>query len=88
MWVALGVFLFSMLGLAASLSPAAKAARKQASRQRQDGEIPPGSYCTKHVIRKPMAPGGPERMVWVYGTHRTQGNQCDGGLHRRVSGWW
>lgn len=45
-------------------------------------------YCTKHVIRKSMIPGGPERLVWVYGSHRTQGNACDGPEHRRVTGWW
>jgi hypothetical protein len=52
------------------------------------GKANAAHYCTKHVIRKSMAPGGPERLVWVYGPHRTQGNQCDGPEHKRVSGWW
>jgi hypothetical protein len=46
-------------------------------------------YCTKHQIAKPI-PGGPEHLVWVYGPHRTTGNQCDGPEHRRAAlgGWW
>lgn len=45
-------------------------------------------YCTKHVLRQSMIPGGPERLVWQYGVHRTRGNACDGREHQRVSGWW
>lgn len=45
-------------------------------------------YCTKHVITKSMIPGGPDHLSWVYGPHRTPGNQCDGPEHRRKSGWW
>jgi hypothetical protein len=44
-------------------------------------------YCTKHVIRKGVM-GGPERLVWVYGAHRTPGNQCDGPEHRSASPYW
>lgn len=47
-----------------------------------------GQVCTKHVIRKSAIPGGPERLVWVYGVHRTQGNACDGAEHKRVGGIW
>jgi hypothetical protein len=65
----------SLLGFAASMSPAGRA--KQAER-----------YCTKHAIRRPFIPGGPERLVWVYGPHRTQGNACDGPEHRRVTAYW
>jgi hypothetical protein len=39
--------------------------------------------CTKHVIVKSMIPGGPDRLTWVYGPHRTPGNACDGPQHRR-----
>ncbi len=45
-------------------------------------------YCTKHVIRKPVIPGGPEHLAWVHGPHRTPGNACDGDEHRRRTGWW
>ena len=45
-------------------------------------------YCTKHVIRKSMIPGGPEQLVWLYGPHRSHGNACDGPEHMRKSGWW
>jgi hypothetical protein len=46
-----------------------------------------GDTCTKHQLVK-MIPGGPERLVWVYGVHRTKGNACDGATHQRGSGWW
>ncbi len=49
----------------------------------------PARYCTKHVIVKSMIPGGPERLVWVYGgVFRTPGNACDGPGRRRGTGWW
>ena len=41
-------------------------------------------YCTKHRVG--VSPwGGPDRMYWVYGTHRTPGNACDGPEHRRMT---
>jgi len=45
-------------------------------------------YCTKHVIVKSLIPGGPDRLSWVYGPHRTEGNACDGPEHHRKSGYW
>ena len=42
-------------------------------------------YCTKHQIVAGWA-GGPDRLVWVYGPHRTPGNACDGAEHRRSLG--
>jgi hypothetical protein len=44
-------------------------------------------YCTKHVIVQ-LGPGGPDQVRWVYGPHRTRGNDCDGPEHRRSSWWW
>lgn len=44
-------------------------------------------YCTKHVV-KVYVPGGPEHLTWVYGTHRTPGNACDGPCHRHVPWFW
>jgi hypothetical protein len=39
-------------------------------------------YCTKHmIVTTPL--GGPERLIWVLGQHRTRGNACDGPEHRR-----
>jgi hypothetical protein len=43
--------------------------------------------CTKHVIKTSFL-GGPERLVWMYGPHRTPGNQCDGPEHGRMPNWW
>lgn len=44
--------------------------------------------CTKHMIIRSRIPGGPDHRAWVYGKHRTPGNACDGGIHRRKGGWW
>jgi hypothetical protein len=60
-------------------NPEAARERLQASREQ---------YCTKHTIVSSRIPGGPDRLVWVYGPHRTRGNDCDGPEHRRSSGWW
>jgi hypothetical protein len=62
------------IGFAHSRSPAGKA---KAAR-----------YCTKHQIVKPWIAGGPERLTWKYGDHRTPGNECDGPEHERVTPWW
>ena len=43
-------------------------------------------YCTKHVVVR-QGPFGPDRVKWLYGPHRTQGNACDGALHKRAA-WW
>jgi hypothetical protein len=43
-------------------------------------------YCTKHVVKS--LPGGPDSLHWVYGTHRTPGNECDGPAHQRAPWWW
>ena len=56
--------------------------------QSSAGKAKQACYCTKHVIKKSMIPGGPDQRVWVYGPHRTQGNACDGPEHKRVTGWW
>ena len=40
------------------------------------------SYGTRHmIVTTPL--GGPERLIWVLGQHRTQGNARDGPEHRR-----
>jgi hypothetical protein len=44
-------------------------------------------YCTKHQVVQ-QGPGGPDKLVWVYGTHRTPGNACDGTEHQRGVWWW
>jgi len=43
--------------------------------------------CTKHWIVGSLIPGGPDRLRWRYGAHRTAGNACDGPEHERTSGW-
>jgi hypothetical protein len=52
------------------------------------GKAKQARYCTKHVLTQSPIPGGPERLTWVYGNHRTRGNACDGAEHRRRSAWW
>lgn len=74
-------------------SSAERAEQRELARQasqlfREGRRAARARYCTKHAIQKPMIPGGPERMVWVNGTHRTPGNGCDGPEHRRVTSWW
>jgi hypothetical protein len=67
-------YLLIRVAITEARSPGAQAARarkRQAERQ----------YCTKHVLQS--FAGGPERLSWVYGQHRTRGNQCDGPEHRR-----
>jgi hypothetical protein len=44
-------------------------------------------YCTKHAIVQRL-PGGPDRLVWVFGPHRTPGNACDGPEHWRKAWRW
>lgn len=43
--------------------------------------------CTKHVITT-GAFGGPDKLEWVYGPHKTPGNECDGTEHARKTAWW
>lgn len=94
--VMLGAVVFAavlvIMGVARACSPAGRA-RGTVMRGMSFAERAPmleaerERFCTKHVIRKPVIPGGPETVVWLYGTHRTQGNRCDGPVHRRVPGW-
>ena len=53
------------------------------------GKARAARFCTKHMIAHPI-PGGPERLVWVYGQHRSKGNRCDGPENRRapLGGLW
>ena len=90
--ILIGIILFSMAMFAVTSwyrsTPAGRAALAENKRRAQARRAARSVYCTKHQIRKSMVPGGPDRMVWVYGPHRTQGNQCDGTEHRRVTAWW
>jgi hypothetical protein len=85
--VAGAVLIIAILGLVAhaTASPEQKAARQ---RQQAARKAKAARYCTKHVITSSPVPGGPDHLSWVYGSHRTQGNACDGPEHRRTSGWW
>jgi len=43
-------------------------------------------YCTKHILVQTRL-NGPWHKQWIYQTHRTPGNQCDGPEHRRSYAW-
>ena len=62
---------------------------RAAHQSTSEGKARKARFCTKHQIAHPL-PGGPDHLVWVYGSHRTKGNQCDGSEHKRapLGGWW
>jgi hypothetical protein len=82
--IAGAVLAIAILGLIAyAIQPSEQKAARKAARKAEAAR-----YCTKHVITSSMITGGPDHMSWVYGGHRTRGNDCDGPEHRRASGWW
>jgi hypothetical protein len=86
--VCLAVLVLSILGIMAHVmvnnNPELKKKQEAAQAAKR---AKAARYCTKHrVVRR--GPGGPDRLVWVYGVHRTPGNACDGPEHHRASWWW